>query len=203
MRHILNVVSVLIWLPAWLLRFVFILLGLAAVPLSLAGDGQRRTPPMFRPIWGNVIDVPEWWRDEPAEWWSYIYVPLIAFAAWHSYSNWHPLIFFGLLLASLGSVYCVIDARRWSSFWWMAIRNPTAGLASLIDQPIEEPRPNPDALVYGGDAKAAYRWLRHNLFSEYWYLRAVGKKKFEFRIGWKFADGSPGFLPTIQLRYGD
>jgi len=92
---------------------------------------------------------------------------------------------------------------RWAKWWWMAIRNPTQGFNKLIKQPILEPRPNPDDLVYSGKQKSAYRWLRHGLFSEYWYLRSIkAERKFEFRIGWKFADGTPGFVPTIQIRYG-
>lgn len=92
---------------------------------------------------------------------------------------------------------------RWSKFLWFAIRNPTPGLRTLFEQPILEPRPNPDDLIYGGIQKSAHRWIRHGAFSEYWYLRAVGDEKFEFRIGWKFSDGTPGFIPTIQLRLGE
>lgn len=88
-------------------------------------------------------------------------------------------------------------------FWWMAIRNPTAGLASLWDQPIAEPQPNPDKYVYGKLKTSAARYLRDGPFSEVWYLRAVGEKKFEIRIGFKYADGSPGFLPTVQFRLGN
>ena len=93
------------------------------------------------------------------------------------------------------------EGRFWK-WWWMAVRNPTEGLAAMFKQPILEPRPNPDIIVYGGDAQHATRWLTHGLFTEFWYLRAIGTKKFEFRVGWKFADGTPGFTPTTSIRYG-
>lgn len=203
MNIVLNVLSILLWLPAWLLRFVFILLGLAAVPLSLVADGTHNTPAMFRKVWGNVKDVPLWWRSEGVPWFSYLYVPLIVGAAYYGYSAWHPIVFFWLLLSALGAVYCVTDALRFNSLWWMMIRNPTLGLREWLTQPIKEPRPNPDELVYGGEHKYKTRFLRHKLFSEFWFLAAIGDKKFEFRIGFKYADGTPGFTPTIQLRYGN
>jgi hypothetical protein len=154
----MNLISALLWIPAWIIRLVLILIGLPAVLLGLVADGANRTPKMWR-LWGNSEDIPKWWTDDKGD-------------------------------------------SRWSKWWWMAIRNPTQGFNKLFKQPILEPRPNPDNLVYSGEQKSAYRWLRHGIYSEFWYLRAIGAKKFEFRIGWKFADGTPGFVPTIQLRYG-
>ena len=149
----MNILSILLWFPVMVLRWALILIGLIAVPLSLAGDGRWRTPKMWR-LWADAEALPQF------------------------------------------------QGERGKLFWEMAIRNPTMGLRKLLVQPILEPRPNPDDLVYGGQ-KSATRWLRHGLYSEFWYLRAVGKKKFEFRIGWKFADGTPGFTPTAQMRLGE
>ena len=154
----MNLLSILLWLPALAVRLVLVLLGLVAVPLSLLGDGQYRTPKMWA-WWGDAESVPEWWVEEHG-------------------------------------------SERLAKFWWMAVRNPTSGLRWFHEQPLVETHPNPDNLVYGHYSKSASRWMRYGLYSEYWYLRAVGRKKFEFRIGWKFADGTPGFLPCVSLRYG-
>lgn len=57
---ILNVVSVLLWIPAMLARVVFILLGLVAVPFT--GPEHR--------IWGNYEDptARSWYRPNAPEW---------------------------------------------------------------------------------------------------------------------------------------
>jgi len=156
------VVSSLAWPPFMYVRFWFILIGLFFIPITFLGDGSKRTPPLWRHIWGNVEDVPLWWKSEKG------------------------------------------DGLFWA-YWWLAVRNPTAGFTQLYDQPIKEPRPNPDNIVYGdNDQNVATRFLRHEWFSEFWYLRGFKNgKKFEFRVGFKYADGSPGFTPTAQLRYGN
>lgn len=142
----------LLWYPTIYIRLWLVLIGIfVAVPLSLLGDGQYRTPKMWW-IWADAEKFPMW--------------------------------------------------SRWEKWWEMAIRNPTMGLRKNIKQPILEPRPNPDDVVYGGKQKSATRWLRHENYAEFWYLRAIGKKKLELRFGWKFADGTPGFVPTLSARFG-
>lgn len=200
----MNLVSILLWIPAILVRWALILIGLVVVPLSLLGAGRDETPKIWR-LWADVEQIPTWWRHDvgsPPKW-SYAYVPLLLLAAFYSYHHWHPLIFFALFLAALSTSYVATDSNRWSSFWWMAVRNPTLGLAGLVKQPILEPRPNPDQRVRNNGERGASRWLRDGLFSEYWYLRKVGKKYFEFRIGWKFVDGNDEFFPTVQFRVGE
>lgn len=200
MNMILNFLSTLIWIPAWLIRLVFILIGLPAVAFALIKDNLS-TPSMWK-LWIDVKkeEVPLWFVPE---WWSYLYVPIMAALAWWSYDHWHALVTIYFIFTAFSSSLVVYSKSRWRKFWWFAIRNPTMGLRTLFKQPILEPRPNPDDLVYGGLEKSTHRFLRHGAFSEYWYLRAVGDKKFEFRIGWKFSDGTPGFIVTWQLRLGD
>lgn len=95
---------------------------------------------------------------------------------------------------------------RWEKYKWFAFRNPTPGLIDKWQQPIPEPRPNPDQIVRNENRKSTSRWLVHGVYWEYWYLRQIdwklGKKHykwFEFRVGWKFVDGNAEFFPTIQL----
>lgn len=91
----------------------------------------------------------------------------------------------------------------WKKIWWWAVRNPTTGLTSLLKQPIPEVQPNPDRTVRGNTGgQSDYRWMQSGIFWEFWYLRRVGDKYFEFRIGWKFVDGNEEFFPTIQCRLG-
>ena len=155
----MGILTVLLWLPALAIRLVLVLIGLVFIPITFLGDGSKRTPPMWRPIWGNVENVPQWWINEKG------------------------------------------DSLFWK-WWWMAIRNPTNGLAGWIKQPIKEPRPNPDTIVREGYAKSSSRWLQSGIFSEYWYLRKIGDKYFEIRVGWKFVDGNDEFFPTLSVRYG-
>ena len=153
---IMNVISVALWIPALILRFALILIGLVAVPLSLIGDGADETP-KFLTWFGKVEDIPYWWESRSGQ--SY-----------------------------------------WSKFVWMAIRNPTQGFA--FEQPVAEIRPNPDSKVRSLGHKSAHRWQRFGWKSEYWYLREVGIKYFEFRIGWKFSGPDVKFGPTMQVRLG-
>lgn len=98
------------------------------------------------------------------------------------------------------------STSRWKRYVWWAWRNPTPGWIGLWTQPIPEKRPNPDHFVRvsprSNVAVSAHRWMQHNFYWEYWYMRQIswGKYKwFEFRIGWKFVDGNDEFFPTIQL----
>ena len=194
-----NVLSVLLWIPAFAVRAVFVLLGLIAVPLSLLGDGKDRTPKMWR-FWTDAEErLPSWFEVSNTKLVLYTFGMLAA--AWYAAGNWYPLVAIYFIFATAAALAAVVTGTE-RKFWWFAIRNPTRGFAAAFTQPIDEPRPNPDDLVYGKVQKSATRFLRHELFSEFWYLRAVGDKKFEFRIGWKFADGTPGFSPVIQFRYG-
>jgi hypothetical protein len=193
--------SILLWLPVMTARWFLVALGMFLVPASLVADGVNRTPPLWK-FWADAESVPEWWTEEEVPSWSLAYPILMAIIAWWSYDHWYALITIWLIFCSFFSAIIAFSKDRWTKFWWFAIRNPTHGLTKYFEQPIKEPRPNPDDLVYGGKQKSASRWLRHEWFSEFWYLRAVGKKKFEFRIGWKYADGTPGFTPTVQLRLG-
>ena len=74
----------------------------------------------------------------------------------------------------------------------------------MFKQPAPETKPNPDDKVRSPHpiVVSAHRYTRHGLFVEYWYLRRVGEKFFEFRIGWKFVDGNDEFFPTFQFRIG-
>jgi len=95
------------------------------------------------------------------------------------------------------------STSRWGKYWWWGFRNPTPGLKNVFKQPIPEVHPNPDRIVRdrrGPDS--AHRWMSHGIYWEYWYLREVGDRYFEFRIGWKFVDGNDEFFPTLQLRLG-
>jgi len=200
-----DILSVLLWIPAMLVRWFLVILGLVFVPASLIGDGVNRTPPLWK-FWADAENT-EWWTEDDVPAWSFAYPLLMSLLAFWSYGNWdvwfnHELITIWLIFCSFFSGIVAFSEDRWTKFWWFAIRNPTVGLRDKFTQPILEPRPNPDDDVYSGVKKSATRWLRHGYFSEFWYLRAVGDKKFEFRIGWKFADGTPGFTPTVQLRYG-
>lgn len=90
---------------------------------------------------------------------------------------------------------------------WRAWRNPLPGWKYLVDEPVgfmDEGygSNNPDIVVYSGLKKSSWWYIRSGIFVEYWYLRAVGSKKFEFRIGWKFGT-EPGFAPSFSLRLGD
>jgi len=51
--------GIIVWLLAMLARFVFIVIGWFFVPLTLVADGAERTPPLWRPVYGNVEDIPE------------------------------------------------------------------------------------------------------------------------------------------------
>ena len=199
-----NFLSVLLWIPALAIRLLLIAIGLVLVPFSLAGDGVKRTPPMWS-FWADAENLARWWDADELPAWSYGYIPVVAGLAWYSYGHWYAPVTIWLIFCFLGTAIAASSKERWIQFWWWAIRNPTKGFAEKFTQPIKEPRPNPDNLVYSGEQKSAWRFLRHGWQSEFWYLRAVGGKgkKFEFRIGWKFADGTPGFAPTISIRRGD
>lgn len=191
--------SILLWIPAILVRWILIAIGLVIVPASLVADGVNRTQRLWK-FWTDASSaLPLWFRPE---WWAYLYVPVMGLLAWWSYDHWHALISIWLIFCTFFSALMLASKDRWTKFWWFAIRNPTHGFAKMFEQPILEPRPNPDDIVYTLAKKSATRFLRHGWQSEFWYLRAIGEKKFEFRIGWKFADGTPGFTPTIQFRYG-
>jgi len=198
----MNALSVLFWPIAMFARLPLLMIGLFIVPMSLVSDGVKRTSDLWK-MWIDAEDKPEWWNEDRIPKWTYAYLPLISAFAWWSYGHWYPLITIWLIFSALGALFVVYSKERWTKFWWFALRNPTRGFARMFKQPILEPRPNPDDLVYTKGHKSASRWLRHGIFSEFWYLRAVGKNKFEFRVGWKFADGTPGFGPTISLRLGD
>lgn len=191
-----NFLSILLWIPAIAVRWFFILIGVPAVGFSLVGDGAQRTPKMWK-FWIDAEEeIPEWFE---VKWWMYLFpFVMLAISLW-SMNHWYPLITIYFIFAALSSVLGIRECRK---FWWFAIRNPTRGFALMFEQPILEPRPNPDDIVYNGIAKSRSRFLRHGWQSEFWYLRAIGEKKFEFRIGWKFADGTPGFTPTFSLRLG-
>ncbi len=99
-------------------------------------------------------------------------------------------------------------ATLWETYWEMAIRNPTNGMAGWFAQPAKETRPNPDSLVRGNLAMqtSASRWTSHGIYWEYWHLRQIdwtlfGKhyKWFEIRFGWKYVDGNDEFFPTFQF----
>ena len=89
--------------------------------------------------------------------------------------------------------------NRWTKYVWMAWRNPLEGLDGTLVQPIPEFTPNPDMMVRTSVQRSDHRWMAHRIFWEYWYLRRMGKKFFEFRVGWKFVDGNEDFVPTFQL----
>lgn len=193
-----NFLSVLLWAPAILVRLFLIALGIPIVGFALTGNGADRTPRLWR-FWGSAEEANS---SRMAPGIAYALPLVLGALAYLSYANLHPLLTIYFIFSALATVIAVTDEHRLDLYWEMAIRNPTAGLAKLFEQPILEPRPNPDTLVRTGVQKSASRFLRDGLFSEYWYLRKVGKKYFEFRIGWKFADGTPGFTPTISIRLG-
>lgn len=60
-----------VWLAAWLLRFVFMVLGVVFVPFSLVGDGARRTPKMWR-WFGQAADVPD--SHNTSRWRKYVWM---------------------------------------------------------------------------------------------------------------------------------
>lgn len=181
-------------------RAVLVVIGLPAVAFSMVSDGGFRTGWMFK-FWADAEAKLPAWHTTP--WWTYLYIPIMGLLSWYGYYNWHPLVAIYFIFTTFSASLICTSKIRWLKFWWFAVRNPTHGFAAMFKQPIKEPRPNPDDLVYTQAKKSAHRWLRHGIFSEYWYLRSVGKKKFEFRIGWKFADGTPGFTPTSSIRVGD
>lgn len=196
--------TLLLSIPAWLIRLVLIFIGITiAVPLSLVGDGEYRTPKMWR-LWANVELIPAWWQTAslPSRGWLIPYQALVTGAAWLAYPD-SPLIFifcFFTLLASLA----LYNDDRFRCFWWMAIRNPTLGLAGVFRQPVPEVKPNPDNIVRDPNGPvSASRFMHHGWYAEFWYLRRIKSDEFfEFRIGWKFVDGNDEFFPTFQLRRG-
>lgn len=154
-RTFLNVLSVLLWIPAWLVRLAFILVGLVVVPFT-----NRETS-----IWGNYED------PEPPHWFK-------------PYSS---------------------EFVR--DYLWRAIRNPANNLRFLIKQPAffdsTAGRDNPHYDIYTtGLHLTSWRWTRSGLFSEFWYMKEVGEKVIEVRLGWKFSP-VPGFMITAQVRYGE
>jgi hypothetical protein len=146
----MNILSILLWVPALLLRLVLIVLGLVMVAVSLLINDEV-TPKALR-WFGRVEEIPGWWKG--------------------------------------------------SSYWWMAIRNPTGGVR--FEQPTAEKLPNPDRIVFNGQQRSATRWMRHGLKSEWWFLTRVNDETyFEFRIGWKYSGKLVKFSPTMQVRLGD
>ena len=96
----------------------------------------------------------------------------------------------------------------WRDYVWRAWRNPLPGLRWWVNEPEEDSyyddwygENNPDWLVRDGYEIHSFWYIRRGLFFEYWYLRRVGNKYFEFRIGWKYGI-EPGFAPSFSLRLG-
>ena len=88
----------------------------------------------------------------------------------------------------------------WDKWVYWAVRNPTRGLR--FEQPRPEPVANPDWQVRTGREVSSHRYMS-GYQPEYWYLRKIGSKFFEFRIGWKYTTGGHiKFAPTFQLRLG-
>lgn len=159
MKALMAVLGIAIWIAFAAVRLILVVIGWFFVPLTLLGDGSKRTPPLWRPVYGNV-------EENPA-----------AYAT-----------------------------SFWKKYVWMAWRNPTNGLKGLIEQPVPEVVPNPDARIRNENAQTASRWMQSGIFWEYWWMKQIdwtirGKhyKFFEFRIGWKFVDGNEEFFPTVQL----
>lgn len=152
---LLNIISVLLWIPALLFRLALIIVGLFVVPFT---DSEHN------PIWGNREDpVPrKWFMPNRPEWLR---------------------------------DYC-----------WRALRNPANNLRFVIEEPNIEVLygdANPDSATRKYGQQSAWRFARAKVFSEYWYQRRCRDGEFfEFRFGWKFSPGVPGFGMTHQLRKG-
>lgn len=48
-----------VYIAAATVRLVFIVVGWFFVPLTLISDGGYRTPPLWRPVYGNVEEIPQ------------------------------------------------------------------------------------------------------------------------------------------------
>jgi len=59
-----------IWIIAVILRFALIVVGWFFVPLTLVADGARRTPPLWRYLFGNVEDIPA--KAKKNRWTKYV-----------------------------------------------------------------------------------------------------------------------------------
>lgn len=184
-----------------LARFALMGFGLPAVGFSLVADGAYRTPRIWR-LWANSAAGTPAWHVPPKA--SYALPVIMIVTAWYSMPRWHELWTIYFIFTALAQSLIVFDKDRWNLYWWNAVRNPTPGLADMLEQPIREVQPNPDRIVRAGTADSAHRWMASGIFWEYWYLRRVSDDKyFEFRIGWKFVDGNAEFFPAIQFRIGD
>ena len=72
-KQLKTLIGIPLWALAFLLRFVFMVIGVFFVPLTLVADGQYRTPPLWRPVFGNVADAP-WHYHRGSVWKKYVWM---------------------------------------------------------------------------------------------------------------------------------
>lgn len=197
-------VSVLLWVPAFAIRAVLVLLGFILVPI---------TDEEWNSAWGNNEhpEAPDWyqpgWKERAA-------VPLAAFAGW-SFFSWivcyfvprlDEILFSLTMLATSIAAICVLPKHYHRDYMWRAWRNPANNVRFWFKEP-KEPNlsghHNPEESVRAGVTPKAWRWAWSFPFAEYWRVWRTDEGEIaEFRIGWKFS-GVPGFGPTLQWRKGD
>lgn len=71
--------GVAVWVVFALIRALLWVIGWFFVPLTLIADGARRTPPLWRPVYGNIEDAPAEYRA--TRWKSYVWM------AWRNPTN--------------------------------------------------------------------------------------------------------------------
>jgi len=84
MKLILLILGIILWIPLALLRFALMIPAAVLVFFSLLADGAYRTPPMWRPIIGNVEDIPA--KAKKNRWTKWVEMswrnPLTGFDSW-------------------------------------------------------------------------------------------------------------------------
>ena len=172
---------ILSWIPIGIIKIALAILGLIAVPLSLAGDGKHRTPKMWW-IWGNDEEGPE------PEWWM------------NNRKN--------LIPAKEGfQHYLDIFSKQFPRFWWLAIRNPVNNTRFIFEDPVVVyTRTNITGgieahhLVANGRS-SAYRWAYSGPFAGYRKVWLKPNNKYsEIWFGWKVGSSVPGMGFTMQVR---
>ncbi len=152
-------------------RVLFYMIGWVFVPLTLLGDGAKRTPPLWRPVYGNVEDIAE--HAKKNRWTKYVEMawrnPTNGMAGWFDQpvpeTQPNPDV-----LVRVGKMHNGAMVKQKSASRYMQ-----------------------DGIYW------EYWYLRQIDFKTISLFGAKHYRWFEFRIGWKFVDGNDEFFPTFQL----
>ena len=72
MNQVLAALGIILWLPCAVLRVLLLVIGWFFVPLTLVAAGARNTPPLWRPVYGDIADAPAQYRAN--RWKSYVWM---------------------------------------------------------------------------------------------------------------------------------